>query len=69
MSVSPLTRSQTSLRGRDIRDLSNEQLHDWIDACDKMERHVKYKKARRGWTSSRAEAEAERERRTLKVNQ
>ena len=63
MSDGPLTKSQTSLRGRKICDMSIEQLHDWIDACNKMERHVKYNKGRRTWTRSRTAAEAELERR------
>jgi uncharacterized protein (DUF1810 family) len=33
MNELPLTKSQQALRGRDVRDLSIEQLHDWIDAC------------------------------------
>jgi len=63
MSDVPLTRSQQALRGRKICDMSIDQLRDWIDACNKMERHVIYNKGRRSWTRSRSEAEAELERR------
>jgi hypothetical protein len=55
----PLTKSQTALRGRDLRDLSAEQLGDWIDACTKMECWVGANKARRSWKRSREEASAE----------
>jgi hypothetical protein len=60
----PLSRSQESLRGRKIVDMSAVQLREWIDACVRME-EWKYTptKARRGWKASRAEAEAELERR------
>jgi hypothetical protein len=63
----PLTKSQTALRGRDLRDLSAEQLHDWIDACTKMERWVGANRARRTWTRSREEAAAELARRDVLV--
>ena len=54
-----LTKSQQALRGRDLRDLSIAQLHDWIEACTNMERSVKFNKARRSWKRSREEALAE----------
>ncbi len=43
----PLTKSQQELRGRSLCEMSIGQLHEWIDACDKMERWVDAKKARR----------------------
>jgi hypothetical protein len=61
----PLTKSQRELRGRDVRDMSIEQLHDWIDACSKMERWVDFNKARRSWKHGREEALAELARRGL----
>jgi hypothetical protein len=61
----PLSRTQESLRGRKIVDMSVAQLREWIDACVRME-EWKYTpaKARRGWKASRAKAEVELERRT-----
>jgi hypothetical protein len=61
--MDPLTKTQQALRGRDLRDMSPVQLRDWINACEKMERFVKFNKARRGWKQSREEALAELERR------
>lgn len=63
----PLTRSQQQLRGKNIRDLTDAQIRDWIAACDKMERWVTAAKARRGWRLSRNEALAELARRTNKA--
>ena len=58
-----LSRSQQSLRGKKARDMTEDELRDWIEACDKMEVQVKPAKARRGWKSSGAAARAELERR------
>ena len=33
----PLTKSQRSLRGKKVVDMTDDQLRDWIDACAKME--------------------------------
>ena len=63
----PLTKSQSELRGRDVRHLSEEQLRDWIDACTKMERWVGFKKARRSWKRGRETASAELARRGATV--
>jgi hypothetical protein len=57
----PLTKTQQSLRGRKIVD--NEQLRDWIEACEKMEKWVGYAKARRSWRLSGIEASDELEHR------
>ena len=59
----PLTKSQQQLRGRKIVDMSDEQLRDWIDACDRMERWVSASKARRSWRIGGIEAENELQRR------
>jgi hypothetical protein len=59
----PLTRSQQSLRGKKITDMTDTELRDWLDACTKMEVHVKPAKARRSWKSGAREAEAELQRR------
>ena len=59
----PLTKSQQSLRGRKIVDMTDAQLRDWIEACEKMEVWVGDAKARRGWRLSGIEAENELERR------
>lgn len=60
----PLSKSQQKLRGREICDMTDEQLRDWIDACLKMEQWVGAAKARRGWRLSGIKAEQELERRT-----
>ena len=60
----PLSKSQQSLRGRKLVDMTDEQLRDWIDACYKMERWLNAAKARRGWRVSGEQAEEELERRS-----
>jgi hypothetical protein len=47
--------------------MSADQLRDWIDACNKMERWVDAKKARRSWRLGRQEAFEELARRDLGV--
>jgi hypothetical protein len=66
---SPLSASQESLRGRKVKDMTEQQLRDWIDACERMEAwpHTE-RKARRGWKAGRVEAIAELERRGFSVN-
>jgi hypothetical protein len=56
----PLTKTQEALRGRKINDMTDGQLRQWIDACDRMEKwkHTPAK-ARRGWKASGARAEAQ----------
>ena len=56
----PLSKSQESLRGKKIVDMSVSELKDWVAACDAMEvwKHTP-SKARRGWKRSRSEAIAE----------
>lgn len=61
--MEPLTKIQQALRGRDLHDLSLDQLRDWIDACEKMEHWVKYNKARKEWRQSHEQTVAELERR------
>jgi hypothetical protein len=46
--------------------MTDAQLEEWIDACDKMEFYGKPAKARRSWKEGRAEALAEIERRNRK---
>ena len=65
----PLSKQQETLRGRKLADLTDEQLLDWIDACNKMERWVKVNKARRTWVRSRDDAEAELIRRKERQSQ
>ena len=60
----PLTRSQHDLRGRSIVDMTDAQLRDWIEACQKMEAWPRIEaKARREWKKSRVAAESEVSRR------
>ena len=60
----PLSKSQQALRGRTLTDMTEDQLRDWIDACNKMEvwPHTA-KKARHDWKLGGNEAMAELERR------
>lgn len=50
--TNPLTKEQEALRGRAIKDMSDDQLRLWIDACERMERWVAFAKARRMWKRS-----------------
>jgi hypothetical protein len=59
----PLSKSQQHLRGRNVADMTTDQLRDWIDACAKMERWVTAAKARRSWKLSGQHAQQELERR------
>lgn len=59
----PLSKSQQRLRGRKVADMANDELRDWIDACDKMERSGLAAKARRSWKESGNDARNELERR------
>jgi hypothetical protein len=59
----PLTKSQQALRGKKVADMTDAQLRDRLDACAKMELHVKPAKARRSWKSAAREAQAELHRR------
>jgi hypothetical protein len=61
--VDPLTKSQQQLRGRNVSDMTVEQLHDWIDACNTMEQSGIAAKARRSWKDGRKEATRELEKR------
>jgi hypothetical protein len=63
----PLSDSQQRLRGKDVRTMTNEQLVDWIHACNAMEKWVSHNKARRGWKQGRADAEAEIQKREDKA--
>jgi hypothetical protein len=60
----PLSKSQESLRGKKIVDMSVSELKDWVAACDAIEvwKHTP-SKTRRGWKRSREEAIAELARR------
>ena len=58
----PLTKSQQKLKGRKVTDMTVEQLKDWIEACEKMERWIaRAGKARREWKRSGQEAQTELE--------
>ncbi|WP_339888945.1 hypothetical protein [Rhodopirellula europaea] len=43
--------------------MTDHQLRDWIQACEKMENWVGHAKARRGWRLSGVQAEKELDRR------
>ena len=60
----PLSKTQQRLRGRKICDMTDEQLRDWIDACEKMNKWLGAAKARRGWRLSGIKAEEELRRRS-----
>lgn len=63
----PLTKSQERLRGIKCTDMTDQQLVDWIDACNRMEtvRNMPAK-ARSSWKEGREEAIAEMEKRNHK---
>ena len=61
----PLSKAQEVLRGRKRADMTEAQLLDWIDACNKMESWVGAAKARRTWKAAREDAEQELSRRAL----
>ena len=63
----PLSKSQQALGGRQLGDMTRDQLADWIDACEKMGRWVKAAKARHGWKKSGQEASLELERRNNRL--
>jgi hypothetical protein len=48
-----------SLLHRPVTGMTDQELTLWLTACDVMERNVDPVKARRDWTGSRVEAEAE----------
>jgi len=64
----PLSKSQQQLRGRKLADMTIDQLRDWIDACEKMERWLKPAKARRTWRRSGLEAREKLQRRLVAEN-
>ena len=61
-----LTRKQEALRGREVIDMTNEELVLWIEACDLMEVTVKPNKARRSWKRGGEVGRAELARREKK---
>ncbi|MEO9885281.1 MAG: hypothetical protein ABJR05_06725 [Balneola sp.] len=70
MYSNPLSKTQERLRGEKASDMTDEQLLDWIDACDKMEKAKKMPpKARRSWKESRQEAFDEIEKRKVTKTQ
>jgi hypothetical protein len=62
----PLSKAQQALRHQEVVNMTEEQLRDWIDACDHMETWPQTpKKSRRTWKNSRGEAVNELLRRGL----
>lgn len=49
----PLSSAQQHLRGRDVRNMTVDELREWINACDRMEMWTKFAKARRSWKLAR----------------
>lgn len=62
----PLSKQQEKLRGKEVCNMTIDELNVWIKACDEMENWVHANKARRSWTSSRFEAIDELEKRLRK---
>jgi hypothetical protein len=52
-------------RVHEFKTMTDQELHDLIHECDRMERLLKapHAKARRGWTATREQASAELQRR------
>ncbi len=61
----PLSKSQQRLRGRKLVEMTDDELLEWIDACEKMERGVSAAKARRSWKQSGQNAHEELKRRRM----
>ncbi len=59
-----LSKNQRALIGKKRTDMSDEQLLNWIHACNTIETHPNIShKARGTWKRSRVEAQAELEKR------
>ncbi len=63
MNDTDLSTTLNSLFDRPVADMTDAELTLWFTACEVMERKVNPAKARRDWTSCRAEAEEELARR------
>ena len=63
----PLSKEQETLRGQDVRTMSDAQLTIWIEACEKMQSSVPHKNGRKGWGESKKLAVAILEKRKAKA--
>jgi len=52
-----LSKEETKLQKKGVENLSQEELKQWIEVCERNENDVNYKKARKSWIASRKEAE------------
>ena len=65
----PLSKTQQMLRGRRLAEMTNDQLLDWIDACNRMEewKHTP-SKSRQKWKLSNQAAKGELDRRNARID-
>lgn len=56
---SPLTVTQQALQKRRKSEMTIDQLHDWLAACQTMEEWSTVAAARRAWAKHRVDTEAE----------
>ncbi|HEY3965712.1 MAG TPA: hypothetical protein VGM05_14235 [Planctomycetaceae bacterium] len=62
----PISREQRALRGINVKDMNEQRLRTWIDACKRMELCPDMeRKGRRAWKRDYADAVAELKRRGL----
>jgi hypothetical protein len=59
-----LSKEELKIQKKGIENLSPKELLEWIDICERNEKNVKFKKARRSWIESRKKAEIKLEQNT-----
>ena len=52
-----LSKEETKLQKKGVENLSQEELKQWIEVCERNANDVNYKKARKSWISSGKDAE------------
>lgn len=52
-----LSKEETKLQKKGVENLSQEELKQWIEICERNANDIKYKKARKSWVASSKSAE------------
>ena len=52
-----LSKEETKLQKKGVENLSQEELKQWIEICERNTNDVNYKKARKSWVDSKKSAE------------
>lgn len=52
-----LSKEEKKLQKKGVENLSQEELKQWIEICNRNENDVNFKKARKSWVESRKSAE------------